>query len=42
MFCLLAKALLGVVAVGFVVDLLEEDEDLQNEMYEFLDRIGSD
>lgn len=39
MLCALAKIALGLLAVGFVVELLEEDEDgeLVDEFQSFLD-----
>ena len=37
MLCALIKALAGVAAVGFIADLLEDDEELQDEFQAFLD-----
>jgi len=37
MWCLLAKVVLGMAAVGFITELLEEDEELQDEFQSFLD-----
>jgi phosphate uptake regulator len=39
MVCALLKALAGLAAVGFVVDLLEEDDELQDEFQSFLDEL---
>jgi hypothetical protein len=39
MLCLLAKAIVAMAAVGFIADLLEEDEELQDEFQYFLDSL---